>query len=263
MPAAARAGTTRSQHRLGELAKRDRDRNGFGALRLIAAGCVLFAHSFALTGHREPGSPPAGGWGGMGVLMFFSISGFLIAQSWHRDPSVLSFTVKRTLRLMPALATSVLLTAFLLGPIVTSLPLAAYLGDGETWSFVTANLTFQTFYGLPGVFAHATYPDAVNGSLWTLPLELKAYGFVVAVGSTGLLARRPGYVLALSASIAVLLVAPIAAAGPLGRARSRRSSLCRPGPTRSPKRGTVRTRRGSGPSPPSRSPPPSTPCAVA
>lgn len=64
--------------------------NNFDFLRLIAASMVLISHQFALTNHPEP-SIACQSLGGLGILIFFSISGYLVAQSWERDPSILRF----------------------------------------------------------------------------------------------------------------------------------------------------------------------------
>ena len=181
----------RPELRLDHAIRQGRAANNFDLLRLVAAGLVMFAHSFALTGSREPlPSFMYEDWGEIGVVVFFSISGFLIASSWVYDPKPLSFAVKRALRLMPALIVSLLLTALVLGPLVTTVPLDAYLKDPGTKAFVLSNATFQSAYTLPGVFATTHYPLAVNGSLWTLPLELKAYCLVLVLGLLGLFGRR-------------------------------------------------------------------------
>jgi peptidoglycan/LPS O-acetylase OafA/YrhL len=177
--------------RLAEAADTSRERNNFDMLRLFAATCVIFGHSFDLLHVREP-FPNLGGdltWGFVGVLIFFSISGFLVSRSWARNPRILPFALKRTLRLMPALLVAVLLSALVLGPLLSTEPLHVYLRDPATKAYVLQNAELQTNYTLPGVFAHNAYPTAVNGSLWTLPLEVKAYVFLLLVGLVGLLTR--------------------------------------------------------------------------
>lgn len=44
--------------------------------------------------------------------------------------------------------------------------------------------------GLPGAFEHNAFPGAVNGSLWTIPFELKCYAMVAVLGLLGLYRRR-------------------------------------------------------------------------
>ncbi len=188
-----------SSFRLDQLSQTGRARNNFDLLRLVAATCVVFAHSFDLLGLPEPFPNLAGlTWGIVGVLIFFSISGFLVAGSWDRNPRLIPFALKRVLRLMPGLVVALLLTALVLGPLVTELPLSLYLRDPTTKSFVLGNAVLQTDYQLPGVFLHNAYPVAVNGSLWTLPLEVKAYVFVAIAGLIGVVTRWRGVMIAVA-----------------------------------------------------------------
>ena len=61
--------------------------NSFDFLRVSAALLVLYSHSFALVGLPEP-TPMAGQfYGGLAVALFFAMSGYLVCQSWVRDPS--------------------------------------------------------------------------------------------------------------------------------------------------------------------------------
>jgi peptidoglycan/LPS O-acetylase OafA/YrhL len=173
---------------LDRFATEGRSRNNFDVLRLIAALLVLFAHSFDLIQRPEPLGDNVG-WGNVGVTIFFSISGFLVARSWDLNPRLGSFAAKRALRLMPGLIVALFLTAFVLGPIVTDEPVGAYLRDPATKAYVLNNATLQSNWALPGVFAHNISGSAVNGSLWTLPLEAKAYLIIAIAGLAGLALR--------------------------------------------------------------------------
>jgi peptidoglycan/LPS O-acetylase OafA/YrhL len=177
--------------RLAHLSDTGRSSNNFDLLRLLAATFVVFAHSFDLLKRPEPFPSllEDRAWGFIGVLIFFSISGFLVSRSWSRNPRIIPFVVKRALRLMPALMAALVLSAVVLGPLVTANPLRAYFDDPATKAYILDNTVMQSNYDLPGVFLHNVYPLAVNGSLWTLPLEVKAYVFVAVVGLVGLLTR--------------------------------------------------------------------------
>jgi peptidoglycan/LPS O-acetylase OafA/YrhL len=179
-------------------------RNNFDVLRLGAALLVLVSHSWALTGRAEP-SFAGDTFGGIGVGIFFAISGFLIARSWDLDPRALAYVVKRFLRLWPALIVVVVVSAYVVGPLATKLPLDAYVSD-STRDYVASNVILETRYQLPGVFTdHANH--AMNGSLWTLPVEVKAYAILLALGVLRLV-RRPTVLLALGAGLMWLLAAP-------------------------------------------------------
>jgi peptidoglycan/LPS O-acetylase OafA/YrhL len=147
--------------------------NSFDALRLLAAYSVLFAHHFDLTKNAGP-SLFGVGFGGLGVAVFFALSGYLVAGSYFADPHFGRFMVRRILRIFPGLAVCVLLTVFVAGVWFTTLDIKTYLTDERTWNYLKT-LVLHVKYELPGVFEANPYPKAVNGSLWTIPLEFKCY----------------------------------------------------------------------------------------
>lgn len=180
--------------------------NNFDVLRLVAATMVLVSHSFPLTGSREGGFPGTNDTVGfVGVLVFFSISGFLITQSWLTDPRPWSFLVKRARRILPGLAASLIVTAYVIGTLVTTLPTAQYLSSPVPVKFVVLNLAQLTNYELPGVFT-SNHSHGANGSLGTLPVEVKAYAAVLVIGMIAA-SRRPLHRLAWSVLLIPLVVA--------------------------------------------------------
>lgn len=202
----ARRTRARKRHpRLDSVIRTGHRSNNFDLLRLVGALCVLLDHSFGLLALPAPFPPIQGmSYGFVGVLIFFSISGFLVARSWWGVPRLLPFALKRALRIMPAFVVCLLVTAFVLGPLVTTEPLRAYLENPLTKAYVLDNTMFQITYALPGVFASLPHPGAVNGSLWTLPVEIKAYAVLALLGLLGLVARR-GWLMVAFALFMVLL----------------------------------------------------------
>ncbi len=175
--------------------------NNFDFLRVFAAFMVLFSHQYALNGLPEPllGSKALGN---VGVLIFFSISGFLVSQSWRNDPHWVRFVAKRFLRIWPGLAVVTLLAAFVLGPIVSTLSTSAYFAGPDFIDFFNNLKLMAIRYHLPGVFETNLYPKAVNGSLWTIPLEVRCYLALSLIGLIGLARRRWIAVLALLGLVA-------------------------------------------------------------
>lgn len=200
---------------MAELSEGGRQANNFDLLRLFAAVCVVFAHAFDLLRLPEPFPDLVGlSWGTLGVLVFFSISGFLISRSWDSAPRLRTFVTNRALRLVPGLAVAVLLQALVLGPLLTALPVHVYFQDPDTRAFVLNNVLMQSDYALPGVFVHNVYPAAVNGSLWTLPLEVKAYALVVLCGLIGVAIRWRGVIIVVAVFAALCINHSIRAALP-------------------------------------------------
>lgn len=170
----------------------DRRENNLDALRLIAASLVIVDHAFPIAGREHVFVDQLGfTLGNLAVSSFFAMSGYLIARSWDEDPNVIRYLAKRALRLMPALIVAALFCALVVGAFTSTLPLGEYLRDPLTRSYVWDNsLVFPIQYALPGVFDGNPYPVAVNGSLWSLPIEVVAYGMVLALGALGILRRR-------------------------------------------------------------------------
>jgi peptidoglycan/LPS O-acetylase OafA/YrhL len=172
----------------------DHRANNFDFLRFAAASLVLYSHCFALTGAggREPLVQLTFGdysLGGLAVRVFFVISGFLVMQSWLRRPHLTAFSGARFLRIFPALVVA-LVYCIVVGSIVTTLPAREYFAHPQTLEFFWHNLRMRTEYFLPAVFEHNVEARAVNGSLWSLPFEVRAYVVVLVLGAIGLL-RRP------------------------------------------------------------------------
>ncbi len=186
--------------------------NNFDALRLIAAVMVLVSHCFPLTGHAEPLATISNeSFGELGVSIFFAISGFLIASSWSHDPKLRRFAAKRGLRLMPGLIVAVLVTALVIGPVVTTLTLSGYFTNTGVYRYIAQNSVLYTVNGrLPGVFVNNVYPYAVNGSLWTLPVEAFAYVGAAVLGILGALRGRAVLLPILTFVVLLVLSMPFA-----------------------------------------------------
>ena len=126
--------------------------------------------------------------------MFFGLSGFLISGSAQRL-GLGNFLINRGLRIFPALIVEIALSAFVLGPLFTSLPLGEYWTSLQTYRYFT-NVLGLINYSLPGVFAHNP-TSLVNWSLWTVPYELGCYALMSAAILSGAL-KRPASVIAVA-----------------------------------------------------------------
>jgi peptidoglycan/LPS O-acetylase OafA/YrhL len=161
---------------------------GFDFLRVGLASCVVAWHSFAVVGNNTLDHRPFVWFPGYGVLvMFFSLSGFLISGSALRL-KLRDFLINRGLRILPALAVEVILSAMILGPIFTTLALTDYFTQGQTYKYFT-NIVGFINYQLPGVFKSNPGPS-VNYALWTIPYEFGCYAVMSAFVIIGALKNR-------------------------------------------------------------------------
>lgn len=184
-------------------AMRDTHADNLLLLRVLAASLVIYAHSSAISsvpGPHDVVTRVTGVYGGsVAVYLFFIISGFLVTGSWLRRQHLGAFLGARALRILPAYAACLAGCAFVLGPLVSTLPPGEYFAHADTWRYLWHNLRFplDMQWTLPGVFeTHAR--RAVNGSLWTLPAEVRVYVWLAIFGVLGLLARVPRALLALA-----------------------------------------------------------------
>jgi len=162
----------------------DRSRsNNFNLIRFISALLVLYSHHFILTNthtNAEPFSNVGMTLGSIAVDIFFITSGLLITASYYSRASLLSFAHARVLRIYPALIVCVLFCILIVGTAYTTLSLSEYFSDPKTFKFLKRNslLLNDITYALPGVFSENHVKNAINGSLWTLPYEVKMYAIL-------------------------------------------------------------------------------------
>lgn len=168
---------------------------GFDHVRLVAAIIVLLHHSRGLQYPDVRDDPllhfSAGfmDFGRFAVVIFFAISGFLVTPSLLRTGSVVNYAVHRSIRIFPGLIVNVALTIFVLGPILTTVPLRSYFSDPQTYLYAKNILTLVVNY-LPGVVGSDGNQVSVNGVLWTLHFEVLCYILLGMIGALGLLGRR-------------------------------------------------------------------------
>jgi len=154
-------------------------KNNFTLLRLLAAFFVLISHSFNIL--QKPLEQPALWYngkninlGGIGLGIFFTLSGFLVTQSLFNSDSLKHYAWKRFLRIFPALIVANLV-CILAGCFITSLSLHDYLLNILTWTYLFKNtLLLKSQFYLPGVFTNLQ-DHTVNASLWTISIQVGSY----------------------------------------------------------------------------------------
>ncbi|WP_165394732.1 acyltransferase family protein [Methanofollis fontis] len=167
-----------------------RHENNFDLLRLVAALIIIVSHAYALqVGYLAmPAFCPLVLVGYAALAALFTVSGYLIPQSWCAQPDPVRFFWKRSLRVFPGLIAAVLFTLLVVGPIATSLSPAEYLhallspGNLSEAPFFEDGSSLGLFTANP-----ITY---VNASLWTIPVEFSMYVIVAVFGMAGLLRKK-------------------------------------------------------------------------
>jgi peptidoglycan/LPS O-acetylase OafA/YrhL len=164
-----------------------RENNNFDLIRSVAALAVVFSHSFHLfnaKGFIDPSiyPPTKDNAATLAVYVFFFLSGTFITNSLIRSESITSFIIMRILRIYPAIIICISFT-IIIGLLLTTDSITNYLTNRVTWAYYFHNITlFVVRYHLPGVFENNSYPNVVNGSIWTLPIELTCYLFTFLIG---------------------------------------------------------------------------------
>lgn len=155
--------------------------NNFDFVRLLAATQVVVYHGVT---HLDVPRwlVLAGDWLSYfpGVPIFFVISGFLISMSWERAPSLRQYAWNRLLRIYPALWGCLLVSLLIFLSAGNDLPPARELG---LW--LAAQMTFFQFYNPDFLRGFGT--GVLNGSLWTIAVELQFY---VVLPLLAMFARR-------------------------------------------------------------------------
>jgi peptidoglycan/LPS O-acetylase OafA/YrhL len=191
--------------------------NAFGFLRLALAVLVVFSHSFPVGGF---GTDPLDGItkerlsiGSFAVAMFFALSGFLIARSATNCPSVFRFLWHRFLRIFPGYWVCLVVCACLFVPVMSFIEFDTLTGAFSLpWntpqSFIIGNagLFHLNEFSIPGIMfiqpntiagllRQNPVPCILNGTLWTLPIEVSCYLAVAALAAIGVL-RRARFIIA-------------------------------------------------------------------
>ena len=161
--------------------------NNLNLIRVLAALAVVVSHSFSLHSGNlqdEPFRRASGvSLGEIAVDVFFVISGYLVTKS-AATRSIGSFLRARARRIFPGLWVMLFVTACVASVYWTTMSFAAFWRDPMAGGYVASNalLVGGIAFALPGVFEHNPIPGAVNGSLWTLVVEVRLY-IALAIGA--------------------------------------------------------------------------------
>lgn len=152
---------------------------------------MLFSHAFLIATGTEATEPLVRLLesdtilGLYGVFTFFIISGFLLARSLAANPRPLTYAVNRTLRILPGFLLCVAMTAFVIGPLFSSLPLRSYVSGSGVFEFVRMSVGTLGDWTLGGLYDYeGRLASVVNGSLWSLHYEALSYVLLLVLWLT-------------------------------------------------------------------------------
>lgn len=167
-------------------------------IRLGLAALVLLSHSYPLGGFG--GDPQvsnllglSGGisLGTLAVGAFFALSGYVITLSAIRQPPA-SFVISRFFRIWPGLFGALIASAFVFMPLILTTQGRfdwAYFdfNAGGPVTFVARNifLPLNLQWAINSGPISLPYQGSINGSLWTLPIEVRAYLLSLALVIVG------------------------------------------------------------------------------
>lgn len=163
----------------------------FSLFRLMAAFLVLYSHSFHIYGlGSDPITSKTGIYTGtFAVYVFFVISGFFIIKS-AMERNIIQYLLARVFRIYPALIVCNIVTIVFIIPASLSSDWHSFILSSEVKEYFKINSTLDTInFTISGVFENN--PDkAINGFLWTLPVEIRAYFIVILIVMSGMANRK-------------------------------------------------------------------------
>lgn len=168
---------------------------GFDYMRITLAAAIICLHGANVTLGLDRAMEIVGHFrmvNAMLLALFFALSGFLVTASLLRCKSLISFIGLRVLRIVPALVVETTLSAIIVGPIFTEMPLTQYFADSKFHVYFL-NIVGYIHFELPGVFLHNPVPDLVNAQLWTVPYELWCYAILALLAATTICFNRVRY----------------------------------------------------------------------
>lgn len=151
--------------------------NNFDFLRFLFSFLVVIGHTIILSKQPEFQNDFFAAMPNYSVFCFFIISGYLIFSSFERLGNLKKYTINRAKRILPAYLCVVIFFAFFLF-FISPLSFAEYFSTN--WlKYLGANLIFLNFLQpcIDSLFTNQ-FTCAVNGSLWTIKVEIMFYLFV-------------------------------------------------------------------------------------
>ena len=190
------------------------DKNNFGVIRFILAINVLISHFFILQGNARVvtiGSSEASvDIGTISVGGFFAISGYLLTKS-AGSQTTRKYMLNRIFRIFPAYWCVLGMSAailFTLNSRFLNVVSANYaIPETRFLTYVINNLgLWQLDKEIYGLFPNNSYPNLINGSLWSLFPEFLCYiSLIVGVKCCSLFKLRADVFVFIIIGVSIIL----------------------------------------------------------
>lgn len=166
-----------------DILESEKRKNSFLALRILLSLSVVVSHVSGSAYRWRELSIGEFSIGTLAVFGFFAISGYLVTPGILRF-GIRRYSINRVVRIYPAYLFSVVITVLVFFPIwiwqanimTTSLKTPAFFILKNIvlipQSATSVNSTWNSLDGMP---IQGSNPGLVNGSVWTLPLEITCY----------------------------------------------------------------------------------------
>ena len=162
-----------------------RPANAVGFLRLVLASLVIVSHVPQIIDGNALRDPfywwtRTMGFGGAAVSGFFVISGYLIAASYQNQPTIRAYLARRVARIYPAFLLASLLCVVVAAPIGG----VSWEAIGRAVPDLLERAALLNGPEIKGAYA-GTHYASLNGSMWTIAHEFRAYLLIVVLGVAG------------------------------------------------------------------------------
>jgi peptidoglycan/LPS O-acetylase OafA/YrhL len=181
--------------------------NNLDFIRFFLAVSVIFCHCYVLYYGTEETVEPL--WvfsnrqisiGSFAVNFFFTISGFLILQSWNHSTRFVDFLRKRVMRIFPAFIAASLVCVFIFAPLGTA---DSFMPLGY-WKLYLQNVNLkELFLGfvqlaepqVPWTLNSVPIHGSINAPMWTIRYEFFCYLLIPVLFYLGVF-KKKAFVLA-------------------------------------------------------------------
>lgn len=167
----------------------DAKKNSFTLLSIVLALMIIYYHCYFIFYGPIPPKMDIFSYifegentGSIVVAAFCVISGFMITTSIQKSKNIRKYIIKRVKRIFPAYALVLILSALVMSPIISNMPIKDFYQNSSLYlKYIVDNLLLfkNSVYGIADVFLNNPYPVAINGSIWYIKHQFFCYIYII------------------------------------------------------------------------------------